>query len=248
MAFFTADVEPGLVTRAVWNMFFKVLEFEMNAIGSWQSVNEGVFFRSALEKPWISLSLFSALGLERETYESFLSYRHRPPFDSFIQKPEYERRAAENELLLLSVSPPRNEVQSKEIIMQRNWIACNMADVVFIGGAEKASLQWSHRVNNLTPRRQKTYALAKRLAKNGIPVFTVDHPDNKDLFSLGIPGYTPETISGAFQSWGAKKGKTPAAKSMLPAESIVAPPAAGKRHFQDMGAQLSLFEDPAADD
>ena len=102
---------------------------EMNAIGPWQSVNEGVFFRSALEKPWISLTLFTARGMERESFQTFLEYRHRPPQDSFVQRPEYERRAADGELLLLSVSSPQHQVQSKEVVLHRNWIACNLADV-----------------------------------------------------------------------------------------------------------------------
>lgn len=179
----------------------------MNAIGSWQSVNEGVFFRSALDKPWISLALFSARGIEKESYESFLDYRHRPPQDSFIQKPEYQRRATEGELLLLSVSPPHNLKQTKDIIMHRNWIACNLADVVFIGGAERASLQWSAKVGKLTPRRQKTFALAKQLVKSKIPIFTVDHPDNMDLIKLGVPGYRPDTITDYLIGLGAEKGK-----------------------------------------
>jgi hypothetical protein len=205
MAFLTADVEPGNVTRGVWDMFFPVLEMEMNAIGPWQSVNEGVFFRSALEKPWISLTLFTARGIESETFESFLDYRHRPPQHSFIQRPEYERRSAEGELLLLSISPPQHTAQTKDIIMIRNWIVCNLADAIFIGGAEKKSLQWSARLRKLTPRRQKTFALSKRLIAAGIPVFTVDHPDNMDLIDIGIQGYKPKDIQNAMVGWGSKR-------------------------------------------
>ena len=177
----------------------------MNAIGPWQSVNEGVFFRSALDKPWISLTLFTARGIEQESFESFLDYRHRPPQDSFVQRPEYERRAADNELLLLSVSPPQSIAQSKDIVMYRNWIVCNIANVVFIGGAERNSLQWSARAKKLTPRRQKTFALAKRLVGSTIPVFTVDHPDNKDILELGIPGYNPHNIQDVLEKLGARK-------------------------------------------
>ncbi|MBN1308419.1 MAG: hypothetical protein JXA18_10910 [Chitinispirillaceae bacterium] len=125
---------------------------------------------------------------------------------TFIQRPEYERRAAEGELLLLSVSPPRHSAQTKDIILLRNWVACNLADVVFIGGAEKISQQWSASAGKLTPRKQKTFALAKRLVGSGIPVFTVDHPDNKDLLELGIRGYKPGEIKDALVGWGSKKG------------------------------------------
>jgi hypothetical protein len=228
-------------------MFFKVLEFGMNAIGSWQSVNEGVFFRSALEKPWISLSLFTARGIEQESFESFLDYRHRPPLHSFVQRPEYERRAVENELLLLSVSPPGNKVQSKDIIMQRNWIACNMADVVFIGGAERSSRQWSARAGKLTPRRQKTFALAKQLVKSDIPVFTADHPDNKDLLEIGIPGYRPETISEALIRWGAEKGEIPDTSPEVPALSPNPYAPEPVTYKPEEVAQLSLFKEPPHD-
>ena len=209
MAFVTADVEPGGVIRAVWDVFFPVLEFEMNAVSGWQSVNEGVFLRSALDMPWISLTLFTACGIERETYMSFLDYRHRPPQDSFVQRDEYERRAAEGELLLISASEPTNRRQSREVIMRRNWLACHMADVVFIGGAERVSMQWSVEKRKLVPKKQKTYALAKLLVKTGIPVFTVDHEDNRDLHALGIPGYNEKTVAAYLESLGAHRTKTP---------------------------------------
>jgi hypothetical protein len=232
-------VEPGLVTRAVWNMFFPVLKMEMNAIGPWQSVNEGVFFRSALEKPWISLTLFTARGIEQESFASFLDYRHRPPNASFVQRPEYERRAAEGELLLLSVSPPRHMAQTKDVILQRNWIACNLADVVFIGGAEKRSQQWSAKAGKLTARPQKTFALAKRLVGSNIPVFTVDHPDNRDLLELGIPGYKPQDVRDALARWGAHKGDP--AKTEIKIPAVAEPDAAPYMSVKSTEEQMNLF-------
>ena len=251
MAFLTADAEPGYVVSAVWDVFFPVLEFGMNAVSGWQSVNEGVFLRSALDMPWISLTLFTARGIERETYESFLDYRHRPPQDSFVQRREYERRAAAGELLLISASEPTNERQSKNVIMRRNWLACHMADVVFIGGAERVSMQWSVRKRKLVPKRQKTYALARRLVKTGIPVFTVDHPDNRDLHALGIPGYNPETVAAYLESLGARKGEGPEAppepppeappEAVPPAQTAPAVPQPAKRR----AVQLELWDEPS---
>jgi hypothetical protein len=197
------------VISAVWDVFFPVFEFEMNAVSGWQSVNEGVFLRSVLDMPWITLTLFTACGIEQETYMSFLDYRHRPPQDSFIQRDEYERRAAEGELLLVSASEPANRRQTREIIMRRNWIACHMADVVFIGGTERVSMQFSYKKQKMVPRRQKTWALAKMLVKTGIPLFTVDHPDNRDLHALGIPGMNDKTVGPFLESLGAKRGKPP---------------------------------------
>ncbi|MBI2889334.1 MAG: hypothetical protein HYY13_00965 [Nitrospirae bacterium] len=209
LAFLTADQEPGFVIRAAWDMFFPVLEYEMNAIGPWQSVNEGVFLRSALEKPWISMTLFTAKGLERETYTSFLDARHPGRFHDFLQRPEYERRAAAGELLLLSISPPRHGRQSRAVILERNWIACHLADVVFIGGAEKITKVWDAERRKYNEKPQKTFALARRLVKTGVPIFTVDHEDNKELLALGVPGYNPKTIRPLLESLGARKGRAP---------------------------------------
>jgi len=194
MAFLTADIEPGRVARALWDLFFPVLEYEMNAIGPWQSVNEGVFFRSALEKPAISLTLFTARGLDVEDFGSFLADRQRPPNEYFLQLPEFNRRASARELLLLSISPPGHARQSRDVILRRNWAVCQLADVVFIGGAQRVAKEWSSKDERWISRRQKTFALARQLVKAGVPVFTVDHPDNRDLLDLGIHGVTPATV------------------------------------------------------
>ncbi len=239
MAFVTADVEPGAVTRAVWDMFFPVLEYEMNLIGGWRSVNEGVLFRSALEKPWISLTLFTCKGLDTETWESFISERHPKPADYFLQRPEYDRRAAAGELLMLSAAPQGSRVQTRDAVMQRNWLACMLADVVFIGGAEKLSKQWSVDKKKLVGKRQKTYTLARSLVKSKVPVFTVDHPDNKDLFELGVPGLTPKALHAFLAPHGAN----------LHAESSpsIAPPrhtVSGVRNPRKGPEQLDLFSRP----
>ena len=213
LAFFTADVEPPGVTRAVWDLFFPMLEFEMNVIGPWQSVNEGVLFRSALEKPWISLTLFTAKGLDRESWKSFVTARHRPPQDVFLQRPEFDRRAAAGELLLLSVSPPGHERQSREVILHRNRVACALADAVFLGGASRISREWSARHNRWIKKKQKTFALARWLSERRIPAFTAAHSANGDLFELGIPGLDPKSIGPFLERMGGKKPTVRATQS-----------------------------------
>lgn len=237
LAFFTADVEPGGVPRALWNLFFPVFEYEMNAVGPWQSVNEGVFLRSALEKPWISLTLFSLRGIGSEDFGTFLAERHKPPQDSFVQRPEYERRAAAGELLLLSLTPTGNGRPSRGMILRRNWVAANLADAVFIGGAVRLSKEWASREERWVEKRQKTFELAERLARNGIPTFTVDHPENKELIDLGISAQTPKSIREYLSKLGAGKGRVTENRLEVPTPKRNEKGDASPR-------QLSLFPNP----
>jgi hypothetical protein len=146
-------------------------------------------------------------GLERETYEGFLADRHKKPLDVFVQRAEYERRAAAGELLMLSIAPPKNGRQSRGLILDRNWTACHLADAVFIGGAARKCKEWSCDRDGYIEKRQKTFALARRLLKTKIPAFTVDHEDNRELLDLGIPGLTPKTVGRYLETLGARKVK-----------------------------------------
>lgn len=73
--------------------------------------------------------------------------------------------------------------------MERNWVSCNLGDIVFIPYGVKGS---------------KTYTAAKKIAKKGIPVFTTDSPVNKDLHDAGIPGYNRKTVREYLEKYGAK--------------------------------------------
>ena len=94
--------------------------------------------------------------MEAETFESFLRDRFYPPLHEFPERDEYFRRAKEGELLILSVSNPDETRQLRKNIMERNWIACVLSDVVFIPYGPKGS---------------KTYTMAKRIVDANIPVF-----------------------------------------------------------------------------
>lgn len=244
LAFMTADIEPGAVTRAVWDAFFPLLELEMNLVGAWQSVNEGVLFRSALDKPHLALTLFTALGLDQETYETFVAARHQPPQDSFVQRKEYDRRAAAGELLLLSASPPGHTAQDRETVLHRNWVACMLADAVFIGGAARKAMLWSVKARKLVGRPQKTYALARRLVGSAVPVFTVAHPDNSELTALGVRAVPPREVGVVLRDLGAPPAPPVRAEPVRldlvgqPRESPAAEPATAKPRRND---QLELF-------
>ena len=74
--------------------------------------------------------------------------------------------------------------------MTRNWIACNLADVVFIPFAQKGT---------------KTLTIVKRVVKAGLPVFTSDDETNQTVHELGIPGLTRKNVGKFLEELGASK-------------------------------------------
>ena len=75
-------------------------------------------------------------------------------------------------------------------IINRNWMACNLSDVVFVPFAEKGT---------------KTLTMAKRVLSAQIPIFTTDHESNKDLHHLGIPGFSRKSVGDYLESLGANR-------------------------------------------
>ncbi len=190
MAFLCADSAGGTVLNEMNQLFFTIREYEINYIGPWHSIMETEIFRLALYFKHNSLTLFSAKGLKRETFDSYLLDRFYPPLHEFPERDEYFRRAENGELLILSVAPPDENRQRRKNIMQRNWISCLLSDLVFIPYAPKGS---------------KTYTTAKRLVKADIPVFTLEHSVAKELHQLGIPGFNRKTVRSLIEQAGAKK-------------------------------------------
>ncbi len=188
MAVISADSISGLAMMGTNQVLFSVREYEMNYIGSWHSVMETEIFRLGLFRKNTTVTLFSAKGLQAETFESFLRDRFYPPLHEFPERDEYFRRAKEGELLILSVSNPDETRQLRKNIMERNWIACVLSDVVFIPYGPKGS---------------KTYTMAKRIVDANIPVFTIDSDECRDLHKLGIPGFNRKTVKGFLKDRGA---------------------------------------------
>ena len=189
MAVISADSISGLAMVETNQVLFTIREYEMNYIGSWHSVMETEIFRLGLFRKNTTVTLFSAKGLQAETFESFLRDRFYPPLHEFPERDEYFRRAKEGELLILSVSNPDETRQLRKNIMERNWIACVLSDVVFIPYGPKGS---------------KTYTMAKRIVDANIPVFTIDSDECRDLHKLGIPGFNRKTVKGFLKERGAK--------------------------------------------
>jgi len=179
MAAISADYSPGTALWASNQLFFTIRDYEINYIGGHHSVIEMEIFRLGLYFPHTSVSLFTARGLGKETFESFLLTRFSPPMHEFPERKEYFRRAEEGELLMLSITDPQEGGMTGKNIRLRNWIACNLADVVYVPGAIKGS---------------KTLPMAKRVFKAGIPIFTTDHESNIYLHKIGIPAYTRKTV------------------------------------------------------
>lgn len=179
MAVISADSITGLAMMETNQVLFTVREYEMNYIGSWHSVMETEIFRLGLFRKNTTVTLFSAKGLQAETFESFLKDRFYPPLHEFPERDEYFRRAENGELLMLSVSNPDETRQLRKNIMERNRISCVLADIVFIPYGPKGS---------------KTYTMSKRIVDTNIPVFTIDSDESKDLHKLGIPGFNRKTV------------------------------------------------------
>jgi hypothetical protein len=196
MSVLCSDQSHGNELLETNQMLFAIREYDLNYIGSWHSVIETEIFRVGLFKGYSTkirpskplklgqktVTLFSAKGLARESYESYLLDRFYPPLHEFPERDEYFRQAEAGELLMLSVCDPEDGRQSRKNIMDRNWMACVLGDVVFIPYG---------------PKGTKTYTTAKKVVEANIPVFTIDHPTSADLHNLGIPGFNRKTV-GAF--------------------------------------------------
>lgn len=199
-----SDKSHGTELWETNQVLFTIREYNMNYIGSWHSVIETEIFRLAMFQGYgmyaskkgrnillgdRTLTLFSAKGLNNETFDSYLLDRFYPPLHEFPERDEYFRRAKEGELLMLSVCEPDETKQSRKNIMERNWMACVLSDIVFIPYG---------------PKGTKTYITAKKVVEANIPVFTIDHPTSSDLHKLGIPGFNRKTVGAFLEEKGAK--------------------------------------------
>src|SRR4030043_2019548 len=192
MAVISADSISGLAMMAANQLLFTIREYDLNLIGGWHSVMETEIFRLGLFRKNLTVTLFTAKGLEHETFESFLETRFYPPLHEFPEREEYFRRAKEGKLLMLSVSPPKEAKMKRPNIINRNWLACVLSDVVFVPFAEKGT---------------KTLALAKRVLSAQIPIFTTDHEDNKSLHQLGIPGFSRKSVGAYLEKLGTHRAQ-----------------------------------------
>ena len=193
MAVISADSITGLALMAANQLLFTIREYDLNFIGGWHSVMETEIFRLGLFRKNLTVTLFTAKGLTRETFDSFLETRFYPPLHEFPEREEYFRRAKDGRLLMLSVSPPEEAKMKRPNIINRNWLACVFSDVVFVPFAEKGT---------------KTFALAKRVLAAQIPIFTTDHEDNKSLHQLGIPGLSRKSVGDYIESFGAHRASS----------------------------------------
>jgi predicted Rossmann fold nucleotide-binding protein DprA/Smf involved in DNA uptake len=154
MGVISADSIPGLALWTTNQLLFTIREYDLNLIGSWHSVMETEIFRLGLFRKNLTVTLFTAKGLEHENFESFLQMRFYPPLHEFPEREEYFRRANEGRLLMLSVSPPEEGKMKRPNIIHRKWLACVLSDFVFVPFAEKGT---------------KTLAMAKRVLSAQIP-------------------------------------------------------------------------------
>ena len=151
---------------------------------------ETEIFRLGLFRKNLTVTLFTAKGLAGETFESFLETRFYPPLHEFPEREEYFSRGREGKLLMLSVSPPKEGKMKRANIINRNWLACALSDVVFVPFAEKGT---------------KTLSLVKQVLAAQIPIFTSDHEDNKALHRLGIPGLSRKSVGDYLENFGAHR-------------------------------------------
>lgn len=201
MAVICADHHATEAMLAANDMLFTIREYALNYIGPWHAIIETEIFRLALDTPTDpdhrrSLTICTARGLARENWENFLDDRfgYKGPFTGFPQKEEFFRRAREEELLWLSITEPELKRFERQNIHLRNWMACALADVVFIPYSEKGT---------------KSFITVKKVVKAGIPIFTVNHEVCKDLYALGVPAYTRKTVGTYLESLGARKDDPP---------------------------------------
>ena len=92
MAVISADSISGLALMAANQLLFTIREYDLNFIGGWHSVMETEIFRLGLFRKNFTVTLFTAKGLECETFDSFLETRFYPPLHEFPEREEYFRR------------------------------------------------------------------------------------------------------------------------------------------------------------
>lgn len=214
-----ADSIAGQALMAMSDSFMTIRQYAMNFIGPWQSVGEMEVFTYVLETKYDperrrSLTACTARGLRRENWDNFLGDRfgYKGPFTGFAQKPEFYRRAGEEELLWLSVTPPEQLRFERKNIMAMNRVACALANAVYVLYAEKGT---------------KTLSVVRQALKTGVPMFTCQYAEdkttdvNKDLFALGIPSYSRKTVGKYLESLGATLDAPPPFPPKAPAPPIV---------------------------
>jgi hypothetical protein len=196
-----SDLIPAQAMLAANQLLFTIREYSLNYIGGWHSVMETEIFRIALDRRndahgIKSLTMFSARGLDHESWEGFLADRfgEKGPFTGFPEKEEYLRKAQAGELLVLSLAEPSLKKMTRTNIMARNLAACALADVAFIPFAEKGT---------------KTYTLCKRVLEKGIPIFASECAENGDLVELGIPTLNRKSVGGFLEQLGASVSDEP---------------------------------------
>jgi len=229
MAVLSADSIGGVGLIETNQINFTIRDYVFNYIGPWHSVMESEMMRLGLMPKfhYNTLTLFSAKGLGKESYESYLYDRHM--HHHFPGRDEYFEYAEDGKLLMLSVTEPDVGRQDRKNIMYRNWISCNLADIVFIPYAMKGS---------------KTYTMAKRLVSAEIPIFTLEHSECVHLHELGIDGYTRKSVETLLNEIGAKKKeetKTEPTQATLVQEPEV------KTTLRKGSVQTTLFEPKGAD-
>jgi hypothetical protein len=191
MAFMCADALDARGFMETNQLLFTIREYDLNYIGGWHSWMETEVFRLGLFFPHPTVTVFTAKGLGHETSDSYLLDRFYPPLDDFPERDEYYRRANAGQLLVLSLVPPETARTARRNVVERNWIACALSDVVFIPYAPKGS---------------KTYSLAKRIKAAGWPIFTLAHELASDTLGLDIPGLSRKTVGPFLERLGARVG------------------------------------------
>lgn len=226
LAVISSDSIGGLGMLAANQLLFTIREYDLNYIGGWHSVMETEIFRLGLFRKNTTVTLFSAKGLAKETFDSFLLDRFYPPLHEFPEREEYFRRAKSGNLLILSITEPSVGRTVRRNVMTRNWISCNLADSVFIPYAAKGT---------------KTYALTKQLLAARIPCFTSDDAVNRELHLLGVPGLTRKNVDRYLEDLGAKKAEPeiPSAKQILLPEIVPAEDVGSDRKKTEK--QIDLF-------
>lgn len=226
LAVISSDSIGGLGMLAANQLLFTIREYDLNYIGGWHSVMETEIFRLGLFRKNTTVTLFSAKGLQKETFDSFLLDRFYPPLHEFPEREEYFRRAQSGKLLILSITEPGIGRTIRRNVMARNWVGCNLADAVFIPYAAKGT---------------KTYTLTKQLLAARIPCFTSDDAVNRELHVLGVPGVTRKSVGRYLEDLGARKAEPETAQAKQISLPEVLPPQNGPESSTRAPTQLDLL-------
>jgi len=192
-----SDNHPGQCMLEANQLLFTIREYALNYVGGWQSVMEMEIFRLSMDarqdpRGIRSTTILTSRGMQHESLDNYLDDRYGPvgPFRDFPQKPEYYRRGKEGELLALSATQPSVKRMLRANILQKNLVACALSNLIFVPFADKGS---------------KTMVSVKRALKLGIPMFTVNVPQNNFLLDMGIPTYTRKTVGAFLESQGVER-------------------------------------------